>query len=802
MLLITLFGCGPGSHHDSAPPRINEAVMDNACRLATAQTEQTLQQIALPSPDWSASWIGPVENRANLWVCYRASFTLGPESQVVPARIAVDTKYWLWINGALVVREGGLKRGPSPEGTYYDSIDLSTYLRPGSNSIAILQWYLGKDGFSHRDSSRAAALFEMRAGNTPIGSGLTWRARVHPAFSTCPVPAPNFRLAESNILYDARNELPRWTQPNYDDSGWPLAMDLGRPGSSPWGSLVPRPIPNWKSVDLEAFAQVEVKDGCLVATLPFNQRFTLWMDLEAPAGCALDLETDTAFIGTESTVRAGYITREGRQQFETFGWMSGHELRITLPPGVHIFSLKFRSHAYQTGVLGTFRCSDPFLTQLWEKAVRTLQIDMADSWMDCPDRERAPWPGDSTIAAGQAPYVMDARSGLLARKGLVELSRWAREDEVLYGPVPSGNWRSELPLQTLAAIGRYGPMTYFTHTNDKALLQEIYPAVKAYLLDVWNLDDGGLVIHRTGDWDWGDWGDNVDLPLLDNTWYLIAVDAAAEMASLLGRSEDIPAFQARGAAIRAAFNQAFWDGHAYRSLGHAGDPDERGNAMAVLAGLNRPEQTADLVAILTRVQHSSPYMEKYVLEALCQLGSHGKALDRISQRYRPMVDSANSTLFEVFPADGSPDHVWSGGVLTVLAQDILGLRPTSPGWNSFEVIPQIGPLNSIGLDMPTPHGMIMVDTQGHIWGRSMHLRVPPGASAVAGLPIYGPGDVVTINGARMTGLLPSSGVMHRIPLAAGSWDLAVVRSADSRPATRIVRLPAPVRGVSSPGVSR
>jgi hypothetical protein len=25
-------------------------------------------------------------------------------------KIAVDSKYWLWVNGQLVVREGGLKR--------------------------------------------------------------------------------------------------------------------------------------------------------------------------------------------------------------------------------------------------------------------------------------------------------------------------------------------------------------------------------------------------------------------------------------------------------------------------------------------------------------------------------------------------------------------------------------------------------------------------------------------------------------------------------------------------------------------
>ena len=45
------------------------------------------------------------------------------------ARIACDSKYWLWINGDLVVFEGQLKRGPTPSDTYFDEIDLSQKLK-------------------------------------------------------------------------------------------------------------------------------------------------------------------------------------------------------------------------------------------------------------------------------------------------------------------------------------------------------------------------------------------------------------------------------------------------------------------------------------------------------------------------------------------------------------------------------------------------------------------------------------------------------------------------------------------------
>jgi hypothetical protein len=765
--------CGPsaGTPPDPTPET------DRACLAAAGQADGVLRQVNLPPPAWSARWIGPSGSQPNQWSCYRTTFRLGTVPSSVPARLAADTKYWLWVNGQLVVREGGLKRGPTPQGTYFDALDLGPYLHAGPNTLAILQWYFGRDGFSHRDSTRAGLLFEMNAGGAAlIRSDSTWKVLVHPAFGTCPPPAPNFRLPESDVLYDARLELAGWTDPGFDDSAWPQALDLGEAGAPPWGELRVRPIPLWKPTQLQPFLGVAAQGGEMVATLPFNQRFTVWIDLEAAAGQELQFATDTYLIGTEPTVRASYITRDGRQQFETFGWMSGHELHLSVPPGVHILALKYRPHSYDSEVLGTFRSSDPFLVTLWDKAVRTLAIDMADSWMDCPDRERAPWPGDATIALGQAPYVFDARASLLSRKTLAELIHWRRADGILYGPVPSGNWNRELPLQSLAAIGPYGLLAYFNDTGDETLLREAYPSVKGYLLDTWQMDAQGLVIHRAGDWDWGDWGDNQDLPLLDNTWYLLALDAASRMASQLGQTQDLPGYQSRIAAIRGAFNAAFWDGHAYRSPGHAGPPDERGNALAVLCGLSGPDQASDLLTVLTQTQNASPYMEKYVLEALCRLGRADLALARIRQRYGAMVASDNTTLFEVFPADGTPDHAWSGGVLTVLAQEVVGLRPTSPGWSTFEVMPQTGGLDWIALDTPTRLGLIRVEVRTTPAGQSMILRVPPRTSALAGLPVYGVGDLLTLNGVPVDETLPPTSRFHRIQLPPGTWELGVVRA--------------------------
>ena len=80
------------------------------------------------------------------------------------------------MNGQLVVFEGQLKRGPTPTDTYYECAELAPYLRPGKNAIAVLVWYFGRQGMSHKDSGKAGLLFEARLGSRSLVSDSSWRA--------------------------------------------------------------------------------------------------------------------------------------------------------------------------------------------------------------------------------------------------------------------------------------------------------------------------------------------------------------------------------------------------------------------------------------------------------------------------------------------------------------------------------------------------------------------------------------------------------------------------------------------------
>ena len=85
------------------------------------------------------------QNETNSWMDFRKDIELTSVPNKAIVKIACDSKYWLWVNGVLAVFEGQLKRGPNPNDTYYDEVDIAPFLLKGENSIAVLVWYFGKD---------------------------------------------------------------------------------------------------------------------------------------------------------------------------------------------------------------------------------------------------------------------------------------------------------------------------------------------------------------------------------------------------------------------------------------------------------------------------------------------------------------------------------------------------------------------------------------------------------------------------------------------------------------------------------
>jgi hypothetical protein len=708
---------------------------------------------AVGTAPWSKINSASRAKQQNLWSCYRKEFTLAGKPKAAVARIAVDSKYWLWVNGVLVVREGALKRGPTPTDTFFDEVDLAPHLKEGANTVAILAWYFGKEGFSHKSSGKSGLLFELVAGKEKIISDSSWRTIVHPSFGDTGAPHPNFRLPESNIRFDAGKDVAGWELPGFAATSWPQATEFGAPDCAPWNRLVKRTVPFWKDYGLKPYTNASalpgISDGKMIkAKMPYNAQITPYFRINAKAGEVIQIQMDNYRGGSEPNVRAEYVTRDGEQAFECYGWMNGHAVHYQIPAGITILDLQFRETGFDTDFAGAFDCDDDFLNRLRTKALRTLYITMRDTYMDCPDRERALWWGDAVNELGESFYAFDRRADLLTRKCIIDLVAWQKADGVLFAPVPAGNWNKDLPLQMLASIGRTGFWTYSYFSGDMETLAVAYPGMKRYM-KIWDMKPDGLVVPRPGAWAWGDWGNNVDMGMLYNAWYHIGLQGLRNAALVLKKEGDLPWIDARLKSIEASFNKTFWTGTEYRSPDYKGQTDDRANALAIVAGFAKPDQYPALVEVFKKQSHASPYMEKYVLEALCLMDQPGLAQERMKRRYAKMVDHPDyTTLWEGWGigsegfGGGTINHAWSGGPLTVMSQYFAGIAPTAAGFSSYSVLPQMGTLKKITTKVVTAKGDIALKLSNTEELFSLELTSPSGTQASVGIPVLA-GETIT-----------------------------------------------------------
>ncbi len=611
-------------------------------------------------------WIGD-RNERNTWLCFVKDFEWNETQPEAMMRIAVDSKYRLYVNGKEVVFEGGLKRGPSPDATYYDEVDLSAFLKTGRNRIAILVCFYGDSGFSHISSGKGGLYLDSAF----LQTDCTWKVLQHPAYVNPVDDVPsNFRLAESNEYFDASRDIGRWMDPGYDVSNWQDADEI-EPATL--GELVPRPIPLFKdhgrktyvnSTDYQDFVVTE--DMSLAMKLPYNAQIMPYLKITAPAGRKITIKADNYDDNLYDTkgVMMGYYTKEGYQDYEFLSWINGETMFYSIPKGVTIHEMGYRETGYNTEFKAPFHSGDAFLDKLWLKSQRTLYITMRDNFMDCPDRERAQWWGDVNLEMQMIGYCLDDKAYLLYKKGVSVMAAYARKAGHMITVVPSGKDQFELPMQNLAGI--YGFMLYYRLTGDRELIETAFPMSIAYL-KLFGMQDG-LVGHRTGSWDWPDWGDNFDIPVMENAWYYMALRSTKEMAELLGYAEDAAFCADRMKQIEGTFDATFWKGAYYYSETENGKPDDRANALAALSGLASSDKYERIEQILKTVYNSSPYMEYYVLDTMCKMGYVEDALGRIRARYADMVNDDYSTLWEYWDTQGTKNHAWSGGPLIILSR--------------------------------------------------------------------------------------------------------------------------------------
>jgi alpha-L-rhamnosidase len=505
----------------------------------------------------------------------------------------------------------------------------------------------------------------------------------------------------------------------------PARPTVAGPGAIQATAGPEKPPPGIKDYGLKDYVRLstdlphsEDKTWKLVCEIPYNCHFQPWLRAEGPAGQTLSFNSTNPLVLYLTRTEA-CATEAGERTYEAKRWVSGEGAIYTIPAGMTVKAVKYRETGYDTEFTGSFTCNDDDYNILWRKAARTVYLCMRDHFYDCPDRERVGFWGDGTPEMNQCFYLFDARAHRLC------------QDLVLRKLQPDF-----YPGQHLEFLGEYGLWFYYLHTGDLDSLRAVYDATKTFLLETYKFGN-----RRQ----WFDWGkDSKDTAVIETCFYYIDMKTLRNIALATGHEADLAVIDAKLENIRATFDGKFWTGTAYMS-DNVTAPDDRANAMAVNAGLaDRSKWESIYANVLTKTFNASCFFDRWVFEALCAMGKQEYALLRMADRYKTMIPSSFTTLWEhydrwwasrknAFDDASSLNHGWNPPVLN-LSQTIAGVAPEAPGWSTFHVLPKEAFLTSIKVVVPSVRGPVAVDIKKTAASYSVVLTSPPGATAVVGIP--------------------------------------------------------------------
>jgi len=728
----------------------------------------------LRDADWKARWIWRATSlQPDQYTYARKEVTLGA-APIVRARAYVsgDQQYELYVNGT---RAGKGQAYCYPDSQYYETLDVTALLTAGGpNALALLYgWQGATKGHpaGHPGCIVQVSILHSDGSTELIISDGTWRV-----LEGAWLPGTERDLEGDKVDYTENINGPAipvgWESPGFDDGGWSAASELGPAGVKPWTHLVSvrtriveEPVAAVSLTTLSSGAVV-ADFGKVYAAVP-TVTFHHGVDgrvITMRAGYALDEPGDgvpfpglpgqvSTLHGTQHTnMRYSYVQRGGTEEFHPFDFLGFRYFQIdnpgeTLAPS-DIVALT-RHTAVPDENAGTFVSSEPTVDAIFELGRHSALFCAQEQYLDTPTREKGPWLWDGFNESQTAMASLADQN--LSRKSLQEFAA----SQARYWPsgainkiYPTGLGAED--IDESSEIYAEWVWQYWLHTGDRPLLEEVYPVLvklSGYVHGAVDRSTGLVTGLQTSE---ASYPYRVATRL--NILGANVFRRTADVAQALGRpSSEISRQRDRQTALTAALNQRltrsdgiYVDGLVGRSL--APRASQEVNACAVVYGV---VPARHLKAVASHVaglgMDAEPQTAAEVIRTLATVSNYNELLVRLTDAstngWANILARGATFCWEVWqPSDANGDsmsHGWGSNVLVEIQQWLLGVRPSSAGFETLEVSPPVsGPVSALGT-VPTPRGTVVVGWRRTASDRpvtSIDLVIPPNASATLSLP--------------------------------------------------------------------
>jgi len=424
-------------------------------------------------------------------------------------------------------------------------------------------------------------------------------------------------------------------------------------------------------------------------------------------------------------------------------------------------SIRLDDVYYPVHYRGSFESSDALLNRIWLTGAYTSHLCMQDTIWDAPKRDRAPWMGDLDV------------SGLVIDTVFADQFLMRKTMDQLIGDAGNPIHEDVNGIPGYSAFWVMGEADYYRHIGDASYLHSLHdPLIR--LLDFLSgeLDARHTFANPRKAWPFVDWAPdlNGDTQEARRATLFEFYRAFSDGAWLLRESGDSAAagkYQGVADAMRAAAQSLYLD----PQTGTYGNRWQT-NAMAIFSGLADASQTAAIWdRVLARPSSTiiTPYYNFYVISAMAQAGHRREALDWIRKYWGGMIAEGATSFWEAYDpswpkedfhahlqADNdegyfvSLSHGWSSGPTAWLTEQILGIRPTEPGYQRVNIRPDLAGLEWARGKVPAPGGLIQADYRAAS-GLTANIEIPNGVQADVSMPVCNGDRNITLDGSRVSG---------------------------------------------------
>jgi len=413
-----------------------------------------------------------------------------------------------------------------------------------------------------------------------------------------------------------------------------------------------------------------------------------------------ELLYDNGLLNTENlrSARAEdhYILKgEGEETWEPrFTYHGFRYVEVTNFPGTpKLDTLRGRVVHSAVKPVGSFSASKDILNGLQRIITWGQKTNLHSIPTDCDQRdERMGWMGDAQGTAEEAIMNFDMAAFYT---NFVRDIRDIQDDKGRLSDTVPHIWGGENADPAWATAYPLICWYMYQYYGDTRVLEEHYDGLRKYVEFLRSKAEGGLVKFSS----YGDWVAVEKCPgaIVSSFYYYYDLKIMADVARVLGKTQDAALYDKLATDIRTAFNKEYYN----PKTGDYADGTQTANTLPLFLGIPTEKEGGTWGRLFDDVvyKHNSHLTTgiigtKYIMELLTRTGASDLAYDIAVKTDYPswgyMIKNGATTLWELWqkregPSMNSHNHPMFGSVGSWLYKALAGIN-LAPGTTGFEKI--------------------------------------------------------------------------------------------------------------------